>query len=328
MESELLYQNISNKSSIFLTFIIPTYLRNEYLNDAIDSISKIEDLDKINYEILIINNNPEDDMVNIINKFKHLCLSVYRNMENYGMLGNINQSVNLANGKYISFVHDDDLLLSNYLKVMLPILNEKKYNPACVVPARYIMYDTYQSSVKARLLNAIFILRKMYRKKTQKVSINNCIYSCKNIYMAPTCGLVFDKARLMEFGLFSNTNGLAWDYANMRKFNERYDIVFEHTPIGVYRLSSGVSNNLKTRKDFLDDQIKLINEYKDNYCFLRFFEEEIVHQYRKLVANQSFEKKGIKYILYLICTNIYYYMNNLDMSYDIPQKLYDMYGKD
>lgn len=45
-------------------------------------------------------------------------LSFYRNHKNIGLFGNFNRCIELANGKWVCLLHDDDVLLPNYLKEM------------------------------------------------------------------------------------------------------------------------------------------------------------------------------------------------------------------
>lgn len=106
-------QNFRPKISI----AIPTYKRKDFLLEAIKSALNQKDFN--DYEILIVDNNPErgcetEEMMKVFaNSSK---IRYYKNLENIGMFGNWNRCITLAKGTYVTILNDDDYLLNNYLK--------------------------------------------------------------------------------------------------------------------------------------------------------------------------------------------------------------------
>lgn len=317
MYSNLIYSNV-DESEVDITFVIPTYKRTKYLGEALESIVQIDEITSTKYEILIINNDPTDLMEEVIAKYSKYPISVYINQENYGMIGNVNQGARLAKGVYISFLHDDDYLLANYYKVLK---DELKKGYDCLITGRYLLSDKPVVNTKGKILNLCFFYRHLYRRKIGQINIKDCLYSSRNIYLAPTCGTLFLKKALVEYGYFKDTHGLAWDYYNFRKFNANHKVAIVRDFVAVYRLTSGASNSEKTRRDFVEDQYSIVEENRLDSKFVNVFANEIKYQCSKLLMDEKdeihFSKS--KYILYLLLTNLYFYSKNLDISKTVTQ---------
>jgi len=67
-------------------------------------------------EILIVDNDPEqiDLALKEMAEFSGKEFTFYKNDQNLGMFGNWNQCLSLAKGKYITILHDDDILLKEF----------------------------------------------------------------------------------------------------------------------------------------------------------------------------------------------------------------------
>lgn len=114
-----------------LSICIPTYNRASYLYEAIESLY----LQVVKYgkdvEIIVSDNASTDNTYDVIRGFKdrsEISLHYSRNESNIGLAGNFNKSVELATGKYIFLMGDDDIFTPNFLDIILPFLkNEQEY---------------------------------------------------------------------------------------------------------------------------------------------------------------------------------------------------------
>lgn len=315
MKSNLRFTNDAGNIEIDLSIVIPTFRNKQLLFSAIDSVLTIENTESIMYEIVVVNNNPDDNMEDLIDRYRNasIPISLYSNVENYGQVGNINQGVCLSRGKYIAFLHDDDLLLPNYLREIAPyILSESNYE--CIVASFYMMADNYSYDLKHRFLDLITSYRYLYRKTIQEITPKDYIYSFYDVYSAPTCGTLFLKKAILNYGLFKDEHGAAWDYYNYRMFNKNNRVFLLHRYLGIRRTESGMSNEMKIQKEFLEDRKKMVEfEIGDN-TFIKKYNPTF------------FTKKPImKYLIFRIRTRLYYYSHNLDSTIGIPKKLYDIY---
>jgi abequosyltransferase len=112
---------IKNK---LLSICIPTFNRVEFLQYNLKSITDQFDIKpslKNVVEIVISDNASVDDTKEIIDNFieKYENIIYHRNETNIGFDRNLNNVVNLANGKYCLTLGDDDALFSGSLSVLV-----------------------------------------------------------------------------------------------------------------------------------------------------------------------------------------------------------------
>ena len=126
---------------ILLSIFIPTYKRKDYLRQTIDSAINQQD-PGINYEIVVVSNDPDADLSGIINDYKNINnISFYINEKNIQWVGNWNRGLLLSKGKYITYLHDDDLLKPNYVHEMGKILQDSQYSDAGAFTIKLLMFD-------------------------------------------------------------------------------------------------------------------------------------------------------------------------------------------
>lgn len=304
MHSLNLYDNrVIDKPLI--SFVIPTYKRNSFLEKAIDSI--IAQKPCITFDILVISNNPDDNMQELIDKYRDFNIAFFKNVENYGQVGNINQGILLSKGEYVSFLHDDDFLLPNYLSEISKSILNNKANWSCIIPSQLNLYDYYKSNARINFFKVLCFYRLFYRKRTKKIKPYHCLYSFRDIYNPPTCGTIFRKKDLLDFGLFKDVHGAAWDYYNFRLFNSSFKICLIHSYLGVRRMYTGMSNKESIKLEFKLDELEMINDNKKN-LFLKLFGKHMV------------ERKGFLNVFGRLIKSIYFYLANLDGYKNVSKK--------
>ncbi len=124
VQSDLLWGG-DETEPVYLSVLIITYKRTKMVRQAVKSVLEQE---KVNYkwEIIIMDNDPEDDdLYGYIDSLQDKKIRYYRNRENIGHEGNINRGVELSRGKWVALLHDDDLLVPDYLILI------EKYIEAC-----------------------------------------------------------------------------------------------------------------------------------------------------------------------------------------------------
>ncbi len=269
MESRMIYSGRPKESRPKISFVIPTYKRARFLENAIDSILCQENTE-IPYEIIVVNNDPNDEMRELVAKYIGKPISFFSNYDNLGQVGNINQSISLANGKYVAILHDDDLLFPHYLTEIGRYLD--RIDLDCLIPCYYEFYAKYQFDLKHKLARLATIWRLLYRPRIQKIDPEDYIYSFYDIYNAPTCGTIFLKQALINFGMFKDIRGAAWDYYNFRLFNQDHSIFLLHAFLGARRMYSGMSNRASVRDDFKQDKLLLLEELRDHRFIKKYYD--------------------------------------------------------
>lgn len=309
MESVLLHGYGEQVNNIDISIIIPTYKRTEYLYSALDSIF-CQDSEGLTYEVIVVNNNPEDKMAEVIEKYACLPVSFYSNIENYGQVGNNNQGISKSRGRYVAFLHDDDMLMPYYFREIRKYIGDDRIS--CLITSQYDMYTTYKVDYKRGFVRAIFCFRNLYRKDLKEIRYADCLFAFRDIYNPPTCGTLFLKKDLLAFGGFQDRKGAAWDYYNFREFNKTYRVFLLHKHLGIRRMFTGMSNNPRIEEEFIADEKDLVSENQDNW-FIRIFGEAYL------------TKKGMKYHLARVLRAVYLYTNNLDGTKNISKKDFENY---
>lgn len=334
--------------SVLITIAIPTYNRPKFLRQAIESaINQINV--SVPYEIVIVNNNPDADMSELVTYYESTSIDVrfYNNTRNIGMLGNVNRCVELARGDWIAFLHDDDLLLPQYVAEISRFLNS---NVACLIPKRYLLFDGKERKlierrriIKRFILN-LFPKRVFTIKRTYSIHVADNVYTWQNCYCAPSCGTIYNKKAIIESGLFSPEGTYAWDFFSFLKLNEKYEIKILNSILSVYRMYTGASLRPAVQLDFFkafEYQKKFYFKSNDR-CgkFIRKFYNEISYlnsnvlcQEAKLLAKDEGYSlienitNPFKYILFMFYRFRYIAIHHLDVEVPLLGKEKQMLRK-
>jgi glycosyltransferase involved in cell wall biosynthesis len=97
---------------------IPTYNGEEYLKDCLDSVLSQTFSD---FEVLIVDDQSSDQTLSIAKEYadQDPRIQIVQNPKNLGLVGNWNRCIELAQGEWIKFVFQDDLIAPMCLEKML-----------------------------------------------------------------------------------------------------------------------------------------------------------------------------------------------------------------
>lgn len=102
-------------SSVKISFIIPAYNSEKYLDNCIDSIIK-QNLNS--FEVIIVNDGSNDNTLDVANKIQQKYPSIIKlySKKNGGAASARNFGLKNCNGKYVIFVDSDDFIFGKDLK--------------------------------------------------------------------------------------------------------------------------------------------------------------------------------------------------------------------
>src|ERR1700722_20283814 len=104
-----------------VSILIPTYNRPDYLRRAVEScLTQTHP----HFEIIITDNSTNQESAEMAAKWSDPRIRYYKNEGNIGPVASSNRATSLANGKYIKFLMDDDLLKPRCLELMNKSLEE------------------------------------------------------------------------------------------------------------------------------------------------------------------------------------------------------------
>ena len=108
-----------------ITIIIPVYNKEEYFSRCFDSIISQIDIDKHQFEILVVDDGSKDNSHLIIEEYvnNHPSLFTYLRQENSGVSVARNNALRKASGEFVIFLDADDELLDGTLPKVFDYLN-------------------------------------------------------------------------------------------------------------------------------------------------------------------------------------------------------------
>jgi glycosyltransferase involved in cell wall biosynthesis len=295
-----------------ITIAIPTYKRANLLKEAIDSA--INQIDYTNYDILVVDNNPERECETekLMISYHNPRISYYKNTQNIGMVGNWNRLFSLAKGKYVVMLHDDDMLELDYLKFLNQIFNRLNKEVDVIYFQQTRISENFNKKGRQifSYLNALDI--KPY----------DFLLGCITQFM----GACFKRLSVLKLGGFSEEYYPSSDYEfNMRLSKHGFCVSTFGYPLVLYRILDNESKNTKTILDFIkkdkkirDDILnlypKLFNIFHNSYSKVyaynylksssRLFnnkDSQLLAEINKLYVSVSFwDKMAYKFIYYFI----------------------------
>ncbi len=99
-----------------LSICVPTFSRARYLDCLLQHLAAHIGELGFSYELLIGDNASEDDTADVVRRYEdQLAIRYVRRPENVGAYQNLSQLIEAAQGRYVAYVADDDLLIPRVL---------------------------------------------------------------------------------------------------------------------------------------------------------------------------------------------------------------------
>ena len=106
-----------------LSVVMSTYNRAQMLLETVDSVLNQSFSD---FEFIIIDDASVDNTNELIKNINDSRIRLYKNVENRGCTFNYHTAQNLAKGKYIVHIDDDDISLPNRFEIQYNYMEENK----------------------------------------------------------------------------------------------------------------------------------------------------------------------------------------------------------
>lgn len=304
IKSRLIIGDLSQNKNPFISIVIPTYKREEFLKETIESILKQEELNEC--EIIICDNDSDKNnttLEKMLKEYNSEKIYYYKNLENLGMTGNWNRCIELARGTWVTMIHDDDYFLDGAIKKIKKYI--KNYN---------IDLIHFEFIVKNELENKILIPDSEY--KIEPIVDFNFLSSPQ--ILAPV-GTTFKRECALKIGGFIEEFYPSLDYEFWVRFIEKYrGIKIKGESIAVYRFSRNESLNFRTMIDCYLKNFIIRKELKNKYNFQYYisylyniekFRKKKLHWVFNLTKSQKNDiENKIKYskikYLSLLCSKI------------------------
>lgn len=141
---------------MFLSFIIPVYNCEKYLDECLQSLIK-QNIDSKDYEIICINDGSTDGSLQILRKYeKEYPNIVVLNQKNCGVCCARNIGFSLARGDYIWWIDSDDFIIGNILGDIKSFIESNNCDKLEVGIYAYnnVLKDNERSAYEMKILKA------------------------------------------------------------------------------------------------------------------------------------------------------------------------------
>ncbi|MEB3277324.1 MAG: glycosyltransferase [Lyngbya sp.] len=273
-----------------VSLIIPTYNGETFLTEALNSaISQTYP----HLEIILSDDGSTDKTLEIAQTFQQKTAIPFHIIphRNYGLVENLNFSISQANGKYIKFLFQDDLLEPHCIETMVHLAEQDPEIGLVFSPRRvFIAADSQSNSLCQAALNGGKNLHQKWsnlkpiQSGQELLSDPNCLKGQLNKIGEPTTVLipkaVFEKIGGFDANLHQLLDGDLWF-----RIMGRYQIGFVNQTLSSLRIHSRqqTQKNLSTGENLKDYQ-RLYEKmlFHRDYHFLSDHLKALVFQ--KLVA--------------------------------------------
>lgn len=153
-----------------VSICVPTYNGEKYLRECLNSVIAQTFSD---FEVLIVDDQSSDNTFCIAQEYakKDARIRVMRNEKNLGLVGNWNRCIELAQGEWIKFVFQDDLIAPQCLEKMLAA---SKPDSSIICCLRDFIFEAGTLEQTQKLLNSILTLEKLFPGVTEVSAEDYC----------------------------------------------------------------------------------------------------------------------------------------------------------
>ena len=176
-----------------VTFGIPAYNRPQLLAETLASIAA--QTTAIDYEVIVCDDGARSETAGTVARFPSSRFFYHRNTPSLGPVGNWNECLRRARGRWVMILHEDDTLYPWYLAAILPRLQED-----VIAVCTRVVSGATPSTIKAPA-----------PADRSPALAYPPLYFIKSA-MTPFPGVLFDRALALRLGGFSEPAGPLADY--------------------------------------------------------------------------------------------------------------------
>ena len=258
-----------------ISIIIVNYSVENYLKKCIESILKY--IGKIDFEIIVIDNNSTDQSVNmLLNNFKHIHL--IKNEFNLGFSKAINLGLRKSKGTYVALVNPDAYFIENSFNICKRFLKENSNigiigckvmneDGTLQLSSRRNFPYIYSYLFKILGISKFFPKSKIFSNYNQTYIDEDIIQETQSISGA---FMIFEKKIIDKVGYFDERFFLYFEDTDfcIRTIKAGYKVIYYPlTKIFHYKSMSSKINNLNMGNYFDDSFLLFFEKYKDQYIY-------------------------------------------------------------
>ena len=237
--ASVLVQGRHREPAPLVTILLTTYKRPEVLRMSLESALNQSGFD--DYQIIIVDNEGADTAVEtetsrLVSGYRDEKVIYYRHEKSVNF--KMDSAVRLARSKWICFLHDDDILASNHLAVMVSIV--KKHRRIRFLSGGIKPFENDITMADFEEITRPHPLSYQVKKYPRA-------YACLG-YFPSWLGALIDREAYISTGGMPTLSNNIGDYCMVGKFHYRYGVyaMVSDTPLYFYRRWTGQVSAGKT----------------------------------------------------------------------------------
>jgi glycosyltransferase involved in cell wall biosynthesis len=211
-----------------VSVLIPTYNGARYIGPAVESVLAQTGVD---LELVVVDDNSKDDTAEIVEAFGDPRIRVIRSPSNLGPEGNWNRALELAKGRYVKLLPQDDLLQPCSLGKQVAVLDDDADESiALVFGPRDIIGPT------GRILARRGLKGVASGRVAASTLVRHCVRRGTNVIGEPGA-ILFRRALAERIGPFDGQQGFVIDLDYWIRLLAHGDAWYMAEPVSSFRVS-------------------------------------------------------------------------------------------
>lgn len=300
-------ENMNGEKFPLVSICIPTYQGEKYLLDALYSAANQT---YQNIEIVVSDDASTDKTLSILNEFKNkvsIPMKIYHHTPQ-GIGANWNNCIKYANGSYIKFLFQDDILMPNCVEEMIKVF-ESFEKVGLVASKRDILIEDSINNIQiSNWLVKFSDLQSEFTNNQESIVLNEHTFNSKTFYNVPfnkigepTC-VMFQKSIINKVGLFRNDLKQVLDYEYWYRIMAISNIVVIPKPLVKFRIHPKQETQKNKKRPINDYEIYQKILYENYFDLLHpSLKENLIKKYSfkyQLAKKINKWKQKIKRLVY------------------------------
>jgi len=250
-----------------VSICIPTYNGASFLLEALESVRNqtYEPL-----EVIISDDLSKDNTMEIATHFKksvRMPVTIVSHRPN-GIGANWNNSMRHANGVYIKFLFQDDVLYPNCIKEMVAVFSNQPNLGLISCKRDFIVEGTVSLEIEA-WINKFKNLQVQFEKEEEITIIDESLFSRRDFLDSPMNKIgepptvLFRKDILKDVGFFDEDLKQILDYVFYYRILKKYPIAIVNKPLIKFRIHKEQATNVNRNASISDYDIYKEILYKE-----------------------------------------------------------------
>ena len=247
-----------------VSICIPVYNGEETIRETV--LSAVSQSYK-NIEIVVIDNCSTDRTMKILKEMNYPNLIVYQNHENIGMVGNWNECLEHAGGKYINLLCADDVLEKECIEKKVQLM-EMDNTIVMSFSASEVINENGEVLLRRNLFNTDGAVN------GKDLALRS--YYSRNLYGEPT-NVMFRKSALRGAMYFDKNMCYATDWDMWLRLSVMGKVGYIHDVLMHYRISKKNTTSKTRLSSLIKDDFRLMRNIHGNRMYHMTFFDDCIH---------------------------------------------------